>query len=318
MTEDHRETFEAFMARALYDPHTGYYSRNLRGIGQRGDFTTFPQRSDLLARAISSWAAAALAEHRCRHLIEIGPGLGTLASAVLANLPLIHRLRIRLHLVETSPRLTAIQKKSLGHRAVFHSSMESAISACNGKAVIYSNELVDAFPVRVFTKHQNSWREISITRTINGPVETSIPADPLPPSSIFLRPFQTGQRVEVHDSYRKWLARWLPSWKKGEMLTIDYGASSDKLYHRQPSGSLRAYLLHQPLVGNRILENAGLQDITADVNFTDLLNWSAPRLASDPILNLNTFLRQHAATRDHDLVESAEYFQVLRQRTHSP
>ncbi|MFZ9941426.1 MAG: hypothetical protein ACO3F7_04670 [Luteolibacter sp.] len=34
--------FEEFMRRALHDPHDGYYARNIKGIGRRGDFTTAP------------------------------------------------------------------------------------------------------------------------------------------------------------------------------------------------------------------------------------------------------------------------------------
>jgi hypothetical protein len=34
------ETIEQFMSRALHDPVRGYYARNIRSIGARGDFTT--------------------------------------------------------------------------------------------------------------------------------------------------------------------------------------------------------------------------------------------------------------------------------------
>ena len=57
------------------------------------------------------------------------------------------------------------------------------------------------------------------------------------------------------------------------MLTVDYGDLFPQLYHRRPRGTLRAYLRHQRLTGTEVYANMGRQDITADVNFTDLMNW---------------------------------------------
>ncbi|WP_038162968.1 SAM-dependent methyltransferase [Verrucomicrobium sp. BvORR106] len=51
------------------------------------------------------------------------------------------------------------------------------------------------------------------------------------------------------------------------------GICSPGLYHRRAQGTLRAYLLHQRLSGADLYQNMGRQDITADVNFSDLLHW---------------------------------------------
>src|SRR6478609_2354584 len=98
-------TFEQFMARALHDPEHGYYARRIHAVGRRGDFTTAPMLSDAPARAIAAWAVRAMRETGCRDLIEIGPGEGTLAAAVLKHLPWHVRWQTRLHLVETSTPL---------------------------------------------------------------------------------------------------------------------------------------------------------------------------------------------------------------------
>ena len=57
------------------------------------------------------------------------------------------------------------------------------------------------------------------------------------------------------------------------MLTIDYGDDFPALYHRRPRGTLRAYLMQQRLEGVNIFANPGRQDITCDVNFTDVRTW---------------------------------------------
>ncbi len=283
--------FEEFMRRALHDPQRGYYARRIRGVGQRGDFTTAPMLSDTLASAIATWAAQAMQETGCRDLIEIGPGEGILAAAVFKHLPWRIRWRARLHLVETSAPLAEIQKAQFGRRARWHDSPADALAACNGRAIIFSNELVDAFPVRLYEKHSDGWREIAVNFDAAGTATESLlsPA-PLPPSSGFSAAFSEGQRVEVHDSYRRWMNDWLPLWKAGRMLTIDYGAPAESLYQRRPRGTLRAYLFHQRLEGPAIYQNPGRQDITADVNFSNLVDWSAPWTTDVKLQSLAEFL----------------------------
>ncbi len=265
--------FDRFMDRALHDPETGYYSRRITGVGRGGDFTTAPTLSRVTGKAVAVWAAAAMKACGTFNLIEIGPGEGRLAAAVLEHLPWFTRLRTKLHLVETSRPLAEIQRKLLGNRATWHRTPAEALEACGGKAVIYSNELVDAFPVQRFQKTESGWQELAVR--LGPPVEeVLLDVAVLPLSSSFVGGHPTGQRIEVHESYHEWLVGWMPLWKAGRMLTIDYGAEAAELYHRRPRGSVRAYLLHQRLEGLAVYGNPGRQDITADVNFTDLRDWS--------------------------------------------
>ena len=57
------------------------------------------------------------------------------------------------------------------------------------------------------------------------------------------------------------------------MLAIDYGDVLPQLYHRRPRGTLRGYLLQQRMEGPDLYQNIGRQDLTADVNFTDVRAW---------------------------------------------
>jgi len=283
------QSFEQFMDRALHDPQTGYYARRIKGVGRGGDFTTAPTLSQAPARAIAAWAAAALKEAGTRHLIEIGPGEGILAAAVLKHLPLLLRWRVQLHLVETSAPLTEIQRRNLGSNAIWHRNPADALAAAGGKAVIWSNELVDAFPVRRFEKTPGGWHEIAVT--FNPLSEVLLPEAPLPSSTSFSESHPPGQRVEVHESYQNWLSGWLPAWKAGRMLTIDYGATADRLYHRRPHGTLRSYLFQQRGEGLAVYENPGRQDITADVNFTDLINPSSDWFAEHTLRTFGDFVK---------------------------
>jgi SAM-dependent MidA family methyltransferase len=288
--------FEQFMANALHNPVHGYYTRRIKAVGPGGDFTTAPMLSQAPAQAIAAWAAKALRETRCRDLIEIGPGEGTLAASVCKHLPWNLRWRTRLHLIETSTPLAERQKKLLGKRATWHSSTQAALRSCHGNAVIYSNELVDAFPVRRYQKTAAGWQELAVRFDEHKqPHESLLPPAPLPDSSGFLDSHPLGQRIEVHDSYRRYLTDWLPHWKSGRMLTIDYGAPAAEIYHRRPHGTLRGYLFQQRIEGPAIYQNIGRQDLTADVNFTDLQTWSQPWISEQSLTRLNEFLSEFQA-----------------------
>jgi SAM-dependent MidA family methyltransferase len=284
-TDDAPLRFDRFMERALHDPRRGYYARRIAAVGRGGDFTTAPMVSNAVARAL----AHEIRKSGLVHLIEMGAGEGTLSAAVIRALPWWVRWKIRLHIVETSQPLREKQKRLLGSKATWHDTPSSALDACQGKAFIFSNELIDAFPVRCFRKSRQGWEELFLLPGLN-PMERWVASTDLPPSSAFAVSHALGQSVEVHDSVRRWLAEWLPHWKSGCMMVIDYGDEAGAIFHRRPQGTLRAYLLQQRLEGPAVYQNAGRQDLTADVNFTDLSQWMKLSKGSSTLLTQREFL----------------------------
>lgn len=315
-------SFESFMRMALYDPQRGYYAKHIRGIGGgKADFTTVPARfGKLLAAAIARWAISAMRRTGCRDWIEMGPGEGVLMREVMRALPWYLRLRVRCHFVETSDVLKLLQRQKVGKYASWHATPADAMQACDGRALVFSNELVDAFPVRVFRKSGSRWMELGVDWPADGVGGREVwgICEDMPDSSIFDQNHNDGQRVEVHDSYHAWLEDWLPTWRAGEMLTIDYGNEVSGLYHRRPQGSLRGYLMHQRVIDAEIYQNIGMQDLTADVNFTDLSRWSMPWCESDPPQTLASFLDAYSEssipTVLADIDGAGGAFRVLCQR----
>lgn len=284
-------SFEAFMAYALHDPLHGYYARRISTVGRGGDFTTTAEISPALAKAIADWLVKQLRATKCRDVIELGPGSGALAAAVRENLPWSWRMRIRWHLVETSSTLREIQAKRHELRKTrWHDSVASALDACAGAACIYSNEFFDAFPVRLFQRGEKVWQEVFVQHSNGAFIEVLSDADVLPSSCIWRLDWPVAQRVEVHDAVRHWLEDLAMHWRCGAMLTIDYGASLEQMYVRQPRGSLRAYFMQQRMAGAGIYQNVGRQDLTADVNFTDLIEWSSAFVESGPLQSQRDFL----------------------------
>jgi SAM-dependent MidA family methyltransferase len=306
--------FDRFMDLALHDPERGYYARRIRGVGKGGDFTTTPMLTPALGKAVAAWAKAALKETGCRDLIELGPGEGVLAESVMNAFPWWRKPR--LHLIERSAPLREKQAARLGQRVTWHDTIESALAACGGKACVYSNEFADAFPVRRFRREESGWSELFLE-----PGESWRPCDELPESSVFALSFSSGQIVEVAESYCNWLRGWLPGWKAGWMLTIDYGTEADGLYFRRPRGTVRAYFMQQRLEGPAIYQNPGRQDLTADVNFTDLQAWSATSAETVRLVTQREFLLPHAdpanAADAHaaDVNGAGSAFMVLDQRS---
>ncbi|MFZ4681041.1 MAG: SAM-dependent methyltransferase [Terrimicrobiaceae bacterium] len=298
--------FERWMQEALYHPRFGYYTAWIRAIGRRGDFTTWPVLHESLARAIARWALDHKPPGRW-HLIEIGAGTGELAAAVLRSIGWWNRPRY--HIVEISPPLRAEQQKRFGEKVRWHNTVADALTASDGEAVIFSNELVDAFPCRIFQKKEASWRELEL-RIEDGRIVEIWRENPPPGSTAFAPEWPEGQRVEVQESFHRWLQEWLPAWKRGAMLTIDYGDTCPALYHRRPHGTLRAYAHHQRLEGADAYAGFGLRDLTVDVNFSDLQHWIEP---ASEILTLTEFLARQRVPGDPSLAAAGDAFKILMQ-----
>jgi SAM-dependent MidA family methyltransferase len=276
--------FDRWMREALYHVKFGYYTVKIRQLGRRGDFTTWPVLNEGLGRAIGRWALDNRPAGRW-NVIEIGAGSGELAASILKTIGWWNRPRY--HIVEISSLLRQAQQERLGSSALWHPNVADALGSCGGTALLFSNELVDAFPCRVFKKLPDGWRELAL-RIEGGSIAEEWLAQGLPDSTAFSHPWPDGQRVEVQESYRVWLEEWLPAWQSGSMLTIDYGDTCPALYFRRPDGTLRAYAHHQRLEGHDVYGGFGLRDLTADVNFSDLRR--EPALSATMFTTLAAFI----------------------------
>lgn len=285
---------------ALHDPEHGYYAKKIRTVGHQGDFSTTATLSPTLGSAIAARASEWLKQNPgSYHMIEIGAGDGSLAKAVIENTPLLQRLKLHYHIVETSEPLTDQQKQKLKrHRVTWHQSPRDALKACHGRAIIFSNELVDAFPVRILRREAEQWAELHW----DGNEESFTTIEQLAESSAISPQHPEGYRIEVHQSYHEWLEDWIGGWREGEMITIDYGDTYPEIYQRRPQGTIRAFLLHENITGAGIYQNVGRQDLTADVNFSDLMQWGDELgLETITYCTQNEFLEPHARNTTQDL-----------------
>jgi SAM-dependent MidA family methyltransferase len=287
-------SFERYMELALYDPDHGYYTRHISGVGPSADFATALTIGDALVRSIANWtrAEARQLELSKLNIIELGGGGGQLARGILRTIRPWERVHYQI--VEVSSPLQKRQEKALrGRRISWRKTIESALDAAGGQAILIAHEFVDAFPCRRFERAIEGWREIILSLDADLWREQLGLCSETVESSAFSIQCAAGQRIETLGSYRRWLTNMAPLLHRGALLTIDYGDLPAEIYRRKPRGTARAFFRHQRLQGMEVYLRPGHQDLTADVNFLDLRNWGeALGLATVEFVNQAEFIRR--------------------------
>jgi len=303
-----KERFDEFMQRALYDPQEGYYTQNISDVGGlQADFATSVTISEALGKTIAANLVEWVKKKKPQQVrvIEVGGGNGSLAEHIRQSLPLKIRWRMRLAIVDVSEPLRKIQQARLGKGVVWLKSMKEAMEWAEGEAFVYSNELVDAFPVRVFKREGQCLMELFVEKAEE---HWELSEDfALSAALEVWTQWREGVRVEVCSSYRDWLQEWVPFLKRGRVVTVDYGDVFPEIYKGRPNGTLRGYWRHQVLDHTAIYKRVGEQDITVDVNFTDVRKWGeALGLRTLSYATQREFIQPYVEEREADQFVSME------------
>src|SRR4051812_42788580 len=155
-----------YMALCLGDPEHGYYTTR-DPFGIRGDFITAPEISQMFGELIGLWMATVwtqMGSPATIHIVELGPGRGTLMNDALRAVQMIPAFRdaLAVHLVEISPVLKTAQAQSLEHWGIgvsWHATLEEVPK---GPAIIIANEFFDALPINQAVKARYGWHERQI------------------------------------------------------------------------------------------------------------------------------------------------------------
>lgn len=273
-SEGGRLRFDRFMELALLHPVHGYYTRRIRGIGKSGDFSTSTTLSPALGKAVFNWLMAEAKHLELDPLFIIEPGVGTGALAKVILSRIRPWSRVRYFGVDLRPE-SAILDKSVSRQRRFRllDSMKAALKEAQGKAIIISNEFVDAFPCRRLVRLESGWTDIYLRYDDDQWRQELSPAPISVACSALDAGFAVGQTIEVLESFRGWLASVSAQLDAGAILTIDYGGPPEEIYYRRPDGTVRGYFRQQRIEGTEIFRRAGYQDLTADVSFVDLQTW---------------------------------------------
>jgi SAM-dependent MidA family methyltransferase len=284
--------FARFMELALYHPEHGYYEREVDPVGRRGDFYTSvsvgPLFGELLAWRFAGWLdGTGLAGLQ---LIEAGAHDGRLAADLLGwlrvNRPALLE-RLRYTIIEPSAQRQQRQRERLADfRGLVN--WQAGLAQTHGAAVIFANELLDAFPVqRVgWDARARAWFEWGVTGAAGGfswarlPMTVQLTAelrrwlaagtDWGEAEIAALEPaLPDGFTCELCPAAEAWWSRAAESLQRGWLVTFDYGfMAGEQVRAGRAQGTLRAYRAHR--VSDDLLATPGEQDLTAHVNFAVL------------------------------------------------
>ncbi len=258
-------TVERYMSLCLR-----HYYASRDPLGSTGDFTTSPEISQMFGELIGLWVLEiwnGMGRPSPVHLVELGPGRGTLMADLLRATRLLpdFAAAVQVHLVETSPSLRQRQQSTLassGYTIHWHESVDDLPP---GPTLIVANEFFDALPVRQFLATDRGWCERLVglegDRLIFGlkPEPEQALGNPLRQDDILEWP---GASIDVMQALSRKLAR-----DTGAALIIDYG------YWGPAFGdTLQALKDHRPVDP---LNEAGEADLTTHVDFHRLAQVAA-------------------------------------------
>ena len=262
--------FDRFMALALYEPGLGYYANGLAKFGhwpgaqgQGSDFVTAPELTPRFGLTLSRQVAQALAATGTDEVWEFGAGTGALAQQLLQGLQVQGALPRRYTIVDVSGSLRARQQDTLsawGDRVHWADRLPERFSG-----VVVGNEVLDAMPVRLLRRTAGVWHERGVALGEDGALQWSDrPTDHRPPLDI---DGEHDYLTETHAQAEAFVRTLAERWERGAALFIDYGFPEAEYYHPQRHmGTLSCFKAHRH--DELPLEDVGLKDITAHVNFT--------------------------------------------------
>lgn len=274
-------TFYEWMKAALYDEREGYYCRaDATPQGRSGDYRTAPETSPLFAATFAGYFArlyAALKSPASFTVIEAGAGNGVFAEALLQNLrtdaPEV--FAVAHYIIDEQSE--AARAKAAARLAEFAQQVSfqrvEEISEPFDAGIVFSNELIDAFPVDRVVMRDGGLRQLYVDIKeekfvwIEGDLQEQVAEYCTRAGLSVLRECQI---AEINLEAEEFIARAAGLLKSGYMITVDYGADRKDLLNPfdRLQGTLRAFRRHQ--LSENVLALPGRQDLTTTIDWTQI------------------------------------------------
>lgn len=272
-------SFYEWMKAALYDEREGYYCAPRVRQGRTGDYRTAPETGPLFAATFADYFAKLSSELGSPGqftIVEVGAGSGDFAQGVLTTLKAEHpQLFAATRYIAEESGASSREQCAL-RLAAFRDrvTVRKPRSATGGPitGVVFSNELIDAFPVHRVVMRENRlrqlfvgtddskfvWQESELGEAIAAYVDR-----------IDLN-LSDGQIAEINLDAEAFIAWAAASLELGYLITVDYGAERDELLNSpdRQRGTVRAFRAHQFV--DDIFANPGQQDLTTTIDWTQI------------------------------------------------
>lgn len=280
--EKGRIPFVEFMAACLYEPGLGYYTSPGRKVGAEGDFYTSINVHRVFGRLIAReicrmWEV--MGSPPSFEAVEVGAGHGQLAKDVLDTIRELNGEFYELlsfRLVEAEPSLAEVQRTLLADhlpKLSWSTPADLAEGRLRFTGCLYSNELIDSFPVHLVEMTPAGLREVWVVADGDRFAEVLEPPSTPELEGYLARlgiTLDPGQRAEINLNAVRWLASVATALERGFVLTIDYGYQAPELYGpMRRNGTLLCYWRHT--IEEDLYVRVGKQDMTSHVDFTTLM-----------------------------------------------
>ncbi|MFN2621880.1 MAG: class I SAM-dependent methyltransferase [Chthoniobacterales bacterium] len=285
--------FDWFMEQALYHQEFGYYSSGRCQIGRKGDYFTNVSVGPLFGRMLAAQFAEmweTMGRPPDFTIVEQGAHHGEFASDVLTAMR-DFPATLRYSIIESFPVLKERQKETLADFSEKVTWRKSLAELDPFSGVHFSNELIDAMPVRLIARDGGgAWQEKFVADSGDDFVFVRMAIDDEQLRSYLERIPPTGNddyETEVNQGALDWINDVAKKLMRGFVLAIDYGYPRAEFYApERTAGTLQAFARHRK-VGSP-LEDVGWVDITAHVEWT-----SIAESAEQAGLDLVGFTDQH-------------------------
>jgi len=268
------------MQAALYDPPEGYYRRKRIRQGRAGDYRTAPETSPLFGAVFAHYFMKSYFDLGAPDeftIIEAGAGAGDFARAVLTTLQrefpkVFNATRYLIDEISDDARSQALTK--LGEfkdRIQFRSLSE--IESPLPHTIIFSNELLDAFPAHRVIGRSGNLRELRVGLNEEDEftwIEDELSGDVAEHCERIQRQLAEGQVYEVNLTAEEFISRAAKAIGEGLLITVDYGADRTMLLEdpNRFQGTLRAF--HKHSFVDDLLARPGEYDLTTTVDWTQI------------------------------------------------
>ncbi len=255
-----------FMQICLLHTEHGYYVKNL-AFGIQGDFITAPEISQMFGELLGLCLAQAWIDQGAPsdfHLLELGPGRGTLMSDILRatrSVPGLHNAA-GITLLEASETMQKRQQHTLsGYQVNWISSLDEL---ADKPIFVIANEFFDALPIRQYVRVGDVWHERLIGAQDD---QLGFGLSPIAQTDDYLQTrlgdTQDGDIVEVSEATQSMIGQLSKHIQThgGCALIIDYGGWTSK------GDTLQAVVNHKYA---DVLHALGDADLTAHLDFEQI------------------------------------------------
>jgi len=202
-------------------------------------------------------------------LVEVGPGEGLFAAAVLNSVEGDFADSLMVLLVERVDAVRRRQREALNgfQNVTWMASLEE--TGALDAACVFANEVIDNMPVALVENRGGTLVELCV-----GVMDSDLELVPRPPSDEVLAfiadmeaPLPDGHRAEVPVAAMRFSSVAATTMHRGAIVIVDYGDHESGLVERA-AGTLLCY--SETGVDDRYLERPGTKDITAHANWSAL------------------------------------------------